>query len=179
MIYNIVHPYAMAIPADSFGEAVKNYVKINHDLSVRELIITDQIRNMKANLEYYNKGNRKKVSISLSPTTLPLDIKDDGQIISPLNSWPYSPSISYDTKEYPSTTFIPGISYNPLGPLGPLGSISPLGFGPFGPLRSISPLGLGSLGPLSSIAPLGVGPFGYGITPNLASNVRDYYAYKA
>ena len=169
----------MAIPADSFKDAIKYYVRLNDRLSLENLIITDQTTHMNAHLKYYNEGNKKKVSMSLSPTTWPLTIKDDGRIESPLNSWPYSPSISYDTKEYPSTTFIPGISYNPLGPLGPLGSISPLGFGPFGPLRSISPLGLGSLGPLSSIAPLGVGPFGYGITPNLASNVRDYYAYKA
>ena len=177
MIYNIVHPYAMALNADSFGEAIKNYVKINHDLSLRELIITDNIRHMKANLKYYNKDNKKKVSISLFPTTWPLSIEDDGS----LNSWPYRPSVSYDTKEYPSTTFIPGIIHNPLGPLGPLGpvgAISPLGFGPVGNLGPISPLGFGPVGHVGPIAPLGFGPFGYGITPNLAGNVRDYYAYK-
>ena len=167
MIYNIVHPFSLTLNADSFGEAIKNYVKINHDLSLTELILTDQTRHMKANIKYYNKDNKKKANISLVPTLWPLSIEDDGKINSPLNSWPYSPSISYDTKEYPSTTFIPTIIHNPLGPLGPLGAISPLGFGP-----------VGNLGPVGAIRPLGFGPFGYGITPNLHGNVRDYYAYK-
>ena len=172
MIYNIVHPYAMAIPADSFKDAIKYYVRLNDRLSLENLIITDQTTHMKAHLKYYNEGNKKKVSMSLSPTTWPLTIKDNGQIDSPLNSWPYSPSISYDTTEYPATTFIPGIIPNPLGPLGPLRQISPLEFGPLGALGPIAPLRLGPT------APLGLGPLGYGMTPNFAGNVRDYYAYK-
>ena len=148
MIYQVVYPYVMSINADSFKNAVKNYVKMNQNLTLASLIITDQSRKyMKANLNYYNVDDKKKVSISLLPTiwpsvpllpsmpllpSVPLGIKKDGEIVSPLNTWPYSPSITYDTKEYPSTTFIEGgfmpriipINSGLGGPLGPL--ISPL-----------------------------------------------------
>jgi hypothetical protein len=84
-------------------------------------------------------------SMSLMPS-LPLSIKNDGEIVSPLNTWPYSPSITYDTKEYPSTTFIEG---------GFMPRIIPINstLGPFGPLVS----------PLSNM-----------MLPNLAGNVYKY-----
>jgi hypothetical protein len=159
MIYQVVHPYVMSINAESFKNAVKNYVKMNQNLTLSSLIITDQSRQyMKANLNYYNVNDKKKVSISLLPTTwpsmpsmslmpsLPLSIKNDGEIVSPLNTWPYSPSITYDTKEYPSTTFIEG---------GFMPRIIPINstLGPFGPLVS----------PLSNM-----------MLPNLAGNVYKY-----
>jgi hypothetical protein len=165
MIYQVVHPYVMSINAESFKTAVKNYVKMNQNLTLTSLIITDQSRQyMKANLNYYNVNDKKKVSISLLPTTwpsvpllpsvplmplmptLPLGIKKDGEIVSPLNTWPYSPSITYDTKEYPSTTFIEG---------GFMPRIIPINstLGPFGPLVS----------PLSNM-----------MLPNLAGNVYRY-----
>jgi len=142
MIYQVVHPYVMSINAESFKDAIKNYVKMNHNLTLGNIIITDQARQyMKAKVNYYNVDDKRKANITLLPTigplgpSLPLGIKKDGEIFSPLNTWPYSPSITYDTKEYPSTTFIEGgfmpriIPINstiggPLGPLGPL--VSPL-----------------------------------------------------
>ena len=153
MIFQVVHPYVMSINADSFKNAVKNYVKMNQNLNLTSLIIADhQSRYMKANLNYYNINDKKKVSISLLPTvwpsgpllpSMPLGIKKDGEIMSPLTSWPYSPSITYDTKEYPSTTFIEG---------GFMPRIIPLNSG-LGPLVS----------PLSNI-----------MLPNLAGNVYRY-----
>jgi hypothetical protein len=120
---------------------------------------------MKANLNYYRRENKDKVGISLIPTVWPLGsiglgdaglglglnalaplaIKSDGEILSPLNMWPYSPTISYDTKEYEASTFINvppfvprvvsvgpvlGSLVDPLGSLtNPLvGSINPFGF---------------------------------------------------
>jgi hypothetical protein len=145
MIYQVVHPYVMSINAESFKDAIKNYVKMNHNLTLGNIIITDQARQfMKAKVNYYNVDDKRKANITLFPTighsmplgpSLPLGIKKDGEIFSPLNKWPYSPSITYDTKEYPSTTFIEGgfmpriIPINstiggPIGPLGPL--VSPL-----------------------------------------------------
>jgi hypothetical protein len=160
MLFQVVHPVVMTINAESFKDAVKNFVKMNQDLTLTSLILTDQSRYMKANLNFYNEANKHKVGISLFPTVWPLGIKNDGEIVSPLGSWPYSPSISYDTKEYPSTTFIDGgfvPRIVPLVPsLGPL--VSPL------PGLGTSVLTPGSLfSPLSSIG-----------LPNLAGTVYRF-----
>ena len=61
MIYQVIHPYAMSINADSFKNAVKNYVKMNQHLTLTSLIITDQSRYMKANLDYYNINDIKYI----------------------------------------------------------------------------------------------------------------------
>jgi len=113
MLYQVVEPITMAINGDSFKDAVKNFVKMNHELSLSSLILTDQQRYMKANLNFYKESEKHKVGISLFPTV-----------------WPFSPSITYDTKEYPSTTLISGNFMPriiPLVPsLGPLSGIMPL-----------------------------------------------------
>lgn len=109
MLYQVVEPITMAINGDSFKDAVKNFVKMNYDLSLSSLILTDQQRYMKANLNFYKESDKHKVGISLGPTVWPLTMSEDGEIRSPLNTWPYSPSITYDTKEYPPTNFMPRI----------------------------------------------------------------------
>jgi hypothetical protein len=158
MIYQVVHPYIMSINADSFKDAIKNYVKMNHKLTLGNIIITDQARQfMKAKVNYYNVDNKRKANITLLPTIGPwgpLGIKKDGEIFSPLNTWPYSPSITYDTKEYPSTTFIEGGFMPRIIPInstigGPIG----------GPIGAIGPL----VSPLSSL-----------MLPNLAGNVYRF-----
>ena len=108
MLFQVVEPITMSINGDSFKDAVKNFVKINYDLSLSSLILTDQQRYMKANLDFYKKSNKGKVGISLFPTVWPLTISENGEIRSPLNSWPLTPSITFDTKEYPRTNFING-----------------------------------------------------------------------
>jgi len=117
MSFQIVYPIPMTISADSFKDAVKQYVKLNYDVNVANLIITDQYRYMKANLKYYKQGPKDKVGISLYPT------------VWPLNTWPYQTQISYDTKEYPRTTFVDTPIFVPsVVSLDPLGSVlSPVG----------------------------------------------------
>ena len=170
MLFQIVHPVAMTINAESFKDAVKNFVKMNQNLTLSTLILTDQARYMKANLNYYNVADKHKVGISLFPTVWPLGVKSDGEIVTPLATWPYSPTISYDTKEYPATTFLEGSPFVPriipitpaLGPLvNPLPGLS---------TNIVTPLGgIGGLDILSPITPLS------GIAlPNLAGAVYKY-----
>jgi hypothetical protein len=161
MLFQVVHPVVMSINAESFKDAVKNFVKMNQDLTLTSLILTDQARYMKANLNFYNVADKQKVSISLFPTVWPLGVKNDGEIVTPLASWPYSPSITYDTKEYPATTFLDGAFVPRIVPLTPT----------LGPL--VSPLpGLGA----SVLAPVGglVTPLGGITTSNLAGVVYNY-----
>jgi hypothetical protein len=141
MSFQVVYPLTMAIDGDSFKDAVKNFVKLNYDLNLASIIITDRTRYMRANLDYYNKDNKDKVGIKLLPTVWPLGgvmavNSSNNEIISPLNMWPYSPTISFDTKEYPRSTFldvtdfvpriVPLVASATLGPLvSPLGPLAP------------------------------------------------------
>jgi len=116
MNYQIVYPYSalMTINADNFKDALKKYAKLNYNYSINSLIITDQARHMRANLKYYNNGNANKVAISMVPTVWPVDKKGrltDGQIKTDL--WPLTPQVTYDTKEYPATTYIEAAPFVP------------------------------------------------------------------
>jgi hypothetical protein len=93
MSFQIVWPYsaAMSLDGDSFKDALKQYAKMKHDLSINSLIITDQYRYMRANLNYYNQGPKRKVGITITPT-----------------AWPLGPQVSYDTRDYPAETYITG-----------------------------------------------------------------------
>jgi hypothetical protein len=143
---------------------ISYYVKMNHNLTLGNIIITDQARQyMKAKVNYYNVDDKRKANITLLPTigplgplgpSLPLGIKKDGEIFSPLNTWPYSPSITYDTKEYPSTTFIEG---------GFMPRIIPINSTIGGPIG----------GPIGALGPL-VSPLSNLMLPNLAGNVYRY-----
>lgn len=167
MLFQVVHPIAMTIDGDSFKDAVKNFVKLNYDMNLASIIITDQARYMKANLNYFSSDNKDKVGIRLIPTVWPLGgltssdgglslgmglgavgalaVDSNNQILSPLNTWPYSPTISYDTKEYAASTFMDVTNFVP--------KIVPVGF--------VAP----SLGPLvTPLAPL-TGPLVAGINP--------------
>jgi len=126
--YQFVHPFTMTLQASSFGDAVKQYAKLNHDMAINNLIVTDKIKYMKANLKYYNNGQKNKVSIALAPTVWPLNVDKDGKINT--NFWPLTPEITYDTKVNPPTMYfepsIVPINNVPLSPLSPLSTFSPL-----------------------------------------------------
>ncbi len=160
MAFQIVYPIVATIDGDSFKDAIKNYVKLNYDYNLTSIIITDQMRYMKANLNYYKDNSKQKVGISLAPTIWPM-ITSNNEIVSPLSRWPYTTGVSYDTTEYPASTFLDMSDFTPrIIPVAP--------FSPFASrtmLSPLSPLGVG----LAPLSPLGVGlpglsPFGFGPT---------------
>ena len=105
MSFQIVSPIAMGINAESFKDAVKNFAKNYYNMNITQLIITDQYRYMRANLNYYKKSGKNRVGITMVPTTWNTT-EIDGNIALTPNVWPYSPTVTYDTREYPATTFI-------------------------------------------------------------------------
>jgi hypothetical protein len=152
MSFQIVYPIAMSINAGSFKDAIKQYVKLNHDINVANIIITDQQRYMKANLKYYNEGQKNKVGISLFPTVWPLN-STDSLFIRP-NMWPYDTQITYDTKEYPRTTYLESPIFVPsIIPLNPLGSVFSNITSFFGSAPAYSSGLVSDVSPLSPIIP--------------------------
>lgn len=157
MIFQVVHPVVMTIDGESFKDAVKNFAKLNYDLNLSSIIITDQLNHYRqANLKYYSDDNKQKVGISLIPTVWPLAgalavDNASGQILSPSNMWPFSPTISYDTKEYPATTFLEAPFVPRIVSVGTSSLLSPL----VTPLPSLVPPFLNT-GVVAGISPLTV-----------------------
>ena len=89
MIYQIVSPIVATINGDSFKEALKNYIKINHDINIRNLIIKDQANNAyEAKLRYYMQNKINKVGIDVYPYTNVSNVSYVSPIIYPYISPP-------------------------------------------------------------------------------------------
>jgi hypothetical protein len=67
MIYQILSPIPYSVYADSYKEAIKNYINFNHQMNINNIIITDQKNHMKALLKYYKHDGRNKVGINMFP----------------------------------------------------------------------------------------------------------------
>ena len=67
-IFQIVHPIVTTINGDSFKEAIKNFVKLNHRLNLNEMIITDQNNYYTATWKKIKHDGRNKVGIDYYPT---------------------------------------------------------------------------------------------------------------
>lgn len=67
MEFKIIFPFESIIYGDSFKEAIKNFIKINHNLQVTKMIVTDQSRNIEAQVKYYQEDGRNKVGINMFP----------------------------------------------------------------------------------------------------------------
>jgi len=101
MIYQIVSPVVATIEGDSFKEAIKNYVKFNHNLNIRNLIVKDQANHAyEAKLRYYMENQRNKVGIDVYPYTnvnypiVPGPILSAPIIPAPIVPGPINPVIS-------------------------------------------------------------------------------------
>ena len=67
MKFSIVYPYQSVIDADSFKEAIKQYVKINRNVNINQMILTDRMNHINAELNYYKQNNVDKVGITMYP----------------------------------------------------------------------------------------------------------------
>jgi hypothetical protein len=109
MEFKIIYPIESLIYGDSFKNAIKNYIKINHNLQISKMIVTDRSRNMEAQIKYYQQDGRNKVGINMFPVGLdqPIPvITDSNTYIPPTNLMlPYNPLVN---------------SILPLSPLSPI-----------------------------------------------------------
>ena len=124
MIYNIVSPFSLSINADSYKEAVKNFIKINNSLNINRLIIKNKNEYMKAKIDYYTKLGRNKFGIKLMPYNNAY-VYPTSNVISPLTSpIPTSP-IRTSTLPFIPTSPI-RTSTLPFIPTSPISSLPPM-----------------------------------------------------
>ena len=67
MKYSIVYPYPALIDADSFKDAIKQYIKVQHNININQMILTDRLSHVNAELNYFRKNNVDKVGINMYP----------------------------------------------------------------------------------------------------------------
>ncbi len=70
--YQVVQPFFYSLSANTVNEAIKNFVKIHHDLNLNNIIITDQTNHYKANFKYFLEDGRNRVGINTYPYSGPI-----------------------------------------------------------------------------------------------------------
>lgn len=93
MEFKIVYPFESLIYGDSFKEAIKNFIKINHNLQIHKMIITDQNKHIQAQIKYYQQDGRNKVGINMFPTGFNYPVPIQSSYINPLIAPTYTNSL--------------------------------------------------------------------------------------
>lgn len=69
MIYKIISPFNYSIDGSTHIDAIKKFIKLNHDLNINKMIIEDRQKYYQANINYYNNNlGRRKVGIDTFPS---------------------------------------------------------------------------------------------------------------
>lgn len=137
MIYNILSPHFLTIKSDSLKNAIKNYIKINYDLHINNIIIKDRMHHMQAKIKYYNSNGKNKLGIHIKPIVMPPptivtpspSIVTPSPIISSLPPIITSPSISPVSPVSPIIPVLPITSDSEISqviPVSPVSSITPV-----------------------------------------------------
>lgn len=119
MIFQVVSPFTASIGGDSFKEAIKNYIKLNRNLNINQMIVTDQTNHIQANIRRYEQDGRNRIGINMYPisTLPPIIVNNDSQFL-PLSPTPVSSffplSISSPMSPIPMP-FIPTVVNIPRG----------------------------------------------------------------
>jgi hypothetical protein len=142
MIYQIISPSYATISGDNYKEAIKNYVKMNHNLSMNRIIFRDQQANhYRAKVNYYSTLQQNKVGINFYPYTtrirsgpiVPFPIVNPiTSIVNPMINSIASPIVSYPGL-MPSPPYIP----SPIIRNAPLGANPPFIQSPIMPIIPI------------------------------------------
>ena len=106
MEFKIVFPFESSIYGDSFKEAIKNFIKINHNLQVTKMIVTDQSKNIEARVKYYQEDGRNKVGINMFP-------------VGPNYPIPIVTNDTYIPPRFINPLVTPMLPISPLSPLSP------------------------------------------------------------
>lgn len=124
MPFQVVSPMVMNLDGSDFTEAVKNFVKLNRHLNINELILTDNIDYMRANIRYYNNGGGHKASIRIRPTQSRALYNIPGT------------SMGFVGQPVVTNTLNSGI----FGPVAPFGGVPSAVIGPDGAVRDVAPV---------------------------------------
>jgi len=69
MNVKIVYPINAPLYGDNFQEAVKNFVKLNYNMGLANLLVSDQDKRFQVNLRYYTEDIRNRVGFDVIPVS--------------------------------------------------------------------------------------------------------------
>ena len=116
ILYQVVQPFFYELSANTVNEAIKNFVKIHHDINLANIIITDQKNHYQANMNYFLQDGRNKVGINVNPFSGPI-------VIGPTYS-AYLDTLPGATGT-PLTPIVPANTWNTAYPLSPYPVVAP------------------------------------------------------
>lgn len=101
MQFKVLYPYPRVIESDSFKEAIKNYIKINHEYNINRLIIADQMKKRQAFIDYYSRKGINKANINISPFfgPVPTPLAYPNFLVAPINQNPNQVTIEVNTNQ--------------------------------------------------------------------------------
>ena len=133
MIYQVVYPIATSIYGDTFKEAIKNYIKLNHNLNINQMVVTDQTNHMQANIKYYQQDGRNRVGINMFPVpnTWPsmMIVNNNNDTYIPQNiiqTPPIAAAMVTSSPFLPIQSRVIDSGYFPLSPMSPMSPFIPL-----------------------------------------------------
>jgi hypothetical protein len=125
MSYRIISPIVAPIYGLNPLDAIKNWVKINHNLGVHNLIVQDMTGakpiNYNANVKYYDQDGRNKVGINMFPSSVwstPVVTKD-GTYVAPSAMPAIVPTLGPVVGPMMSPIVPIAPLYNPFSPISP------------------------------------------------------------
>lgn len=71
-IFNVVSPYLVSLNANDLTSAVKQFAKTYYHMKINEIIIKDQMKNYRANLQYFKNQGKPRVGIRMFPHMYPV-----------------------------------------------------------------------------------------------------------
>jgi hypothetical protein len=162
MLFQVLSPVVSTINADSLNEAIKNYVKFNHNLRINQLLIKDHQNNSyRAKVRYYVEGLTPKVGIDVysTPTIV------SGNTAIPIN---YGSSITSSLGGIPPTTVVSPINMSvgpstigiPVGPVLGIPEKSTFAVNPGIGVTSVAGPPLGPVAVLNTVTPITMVPTG-------------------
>ena len=77
--YKIVSPMQVDIMGESVTDAIKKFIKMNHELAINKLILQDEGKRMYARIRYFEDQNKHKVGIDVYPT-LPVNFTNPSTV---------------------------------------------------------------------------------------------------
>ena len=131
MIYQVVYPITTSIYGDTFKEAIKNYIKLNHNLNISQMVVTDQTNHMQANIKYYQQDGRNRVGINMfpAPNTWPsmMIVNNKDNVYVPQNIMQVPAAVvTVPSPFMPLQTNVIDSSFFPLSPISPMSPFIPL-----------------------------------------------------
>ena len=119
MEFKIVFPFQETIFGDNFKEAVKRYIKLNHNLNISNMIVRDRFNQYDTNIKYYNENGRRKIGINMMPVGLNYPIP----VV--VNTTPDKPILQRDPELFLPTVISSSNVPLMLPPMSPLSPFSP------------------------------------------------------